>query len=82
MKLFPLHPHPPPIKPHHVPISKTDFTPITDDTWDLTLLKVIAQIDGIKDVSRIAHSADVAINLTKIALQHLLYYDSVLMLDL
>jgi hypothetical protein len=82
MKLFPLHPHPPPVKLHHVPISKTDFGPITDDTWDLTLLKVIAQIDGIKDVRRIANTADVAPHLTKIALQHLLYYDSILMLDL
>lgn len=53
-----------------------------DDTWDLTMKKVIKQIDGIKDVRRIAHDADVALDLTKIALQHLLYYDSILMLDL
>ena len=82
MKLFPLHGHPPPVKLHQVPIPTVDLAPITDDTWDLTLLKVIAQIDGIKDVRRIAHSADVALDLTKIALQHLLYYDSILMLDL
>lgn len=82
MKLFPLHLHPPPVKLHHVPISKTDFTPITDDSWDLTLLKVISQIDGIRDVRRIAATADVAPHLTRIALQHLLYYDSILMLDL
>lgn len=44
--------------------------------------KVILQIDGIKDVRRIAHDADVALDLTKIALQHLLYYDSILMLDM
>jgi len=44
--------------------------------------KVILQIDGIKDVRRISHDADVALDLTKIALQHLLYYDSILMLDL
>ena len=53
-----------------------------DDTWDLTMKKVILQIDGIKDVRRIANDADVALDLTKIALQHLLYYDSILMLDL
>ena len=53
-----------------------------DDAWDLTMKKVILQIDGIKDVRRIANDADVALDLTKIALQHLLYYDSVLMLDL
>jgi hypothetical protein len=82
MKLFPIHRHPPPVKSWHVPISKMKFTEIMDDTWDLTMKKVIAQIDGIKDVRRIAHDADVALDLAKIALQHLLYYDSILMLDL
>lgn len=82
MKLFPIHSHPPPVRLHHVPISKTDFTTIIDDTWDLTVLKVISEIDGIKDVRTIATIADVAPHLTKIALQHLLYYDSILMLDL
>jgi hypothetical protein len=82
MKLFPMHKHPPPVKSWHVPISKINFTDIMDDTWDLTMKKVIPHIDGIKDVRRIAHDADVALNLTKIALQHLLYYDSILMLDL
>ncbi|PMD38429.1 nitrogen permease regulator 2 [Hyaloscypha variabilis F] len=82
MKLFPIHRHPPPVKSWHVPISKMKFAEIIDDTWDLTMKKVIAQIDGIKDVRRISHDADVALDLTKIALQHLLYYDSILMLDL
>ena len=82
MKLFPIHKHPPPVKSWHVPISKIKFADIMDDTWDLTMKKVILQIDGIKDVRRIANDADVALDLTKIALQHLLYYDSILMLDL
>jgi len=82
MKLFPIHPHPPPVKSWHVPISKMKFHTIIDDTWDLTLQKVISHIDGISDVRRISHSADVALDLTKIALQHLLYYDSIIMLDL
>jgi hypothetical protein len=82
MKLFPIHRHPPPIKAWHVPISKIKFAEIIDDTWDLTMKKVINHIDGIKDVRRIAHDADVALDLTKIALQHLLYYDCILMLDI
>lgn len=44
--------------------------------------KVIKHIDGIKDVRRIAHDANCALDLTKIALQHLLYYDCILMLDI
>jgi len=82
MKLFPIHKRPPPVKAWQVPITKVRFVEVTDDTWDLTLKKVIAHIDGIKDVRRIAHDADVALDLTKIALQHLLYYDSILMLDI
>ncbi|KAF4629465.1 hypothetical protein G7Y89_g8683 [Cudoniella acicularis] len=82
MKLFPIYKHPPPVKAWHVPISKMKFSSIIDDTWDLTMKKVILQIDGIKDVRRIAHDADVALDLAKIAVQHLLYYDSIIMLDL
>jgi len=82
MKLFPIHKHPPPVKPWQVPITKIKFAEVMDDTWDLTMKKVVAHIDGIKDVRRIAHDADVAPDLTKIALQHLLYYDSILMLDI
>jgi nitrogen permease regulator 2-like protein len=82
MKLFPIYRHPPPVKSWHVLIAKMKFAEIMDDTWDLTMKKVIQEIDGIKDVRRIAHDADVALNLTKIALQHLLYYDSILMIDI
>lgn len=82
MKFFPFHRTPPPVKSWHVPISKIKFADVMDETWDLTMKKVIEKIDGIKDVRRIAHDADVALDLTKIALQHLIYYDSILMLDL
>ncbi|KAH8597472.1 nitrogen permease regulator 2-domain-containing protein [Bisporella sp. PMI_857] len=82
MKLFPKHPRPPPVKPWHVPIAKLRFADVTDDTWDLTMMEVIRQIDGIRDVRRIAREADVALDLATSAFQHLLYYDSILMLDM
>ncbi|CAG8982354.1 hypothetical protein HYALB_00005356 [Hymenoscyphus albidus] len=82
MKLFPLYTPPPPVKSWHVPISKTKFDSVTDATWDLTMIRILPHIDGIKDVRRIAHDADVSLPLTKLALQHLLYYDSILMVDL
>lgn len=82
MKLFPYRKHPPPVKSWHVPVAKIKLAEMVDDAWDLTMKKVMAQMDGIKDVRRIAHDADVALDLTKLALQHLLYYDSILLLDL
>lgn len=82
MKLFPHHRTPPEVKGWHVPVAKMKFADIVDPTWDLTLQKVIAHIDGVSDVRRIAFQADVSLDLTKIALRHLLYYDTILLLDM
>jgi hypothetical protein len=82
MKLFPHHPNPPEVKGWHVPVAKTKFSDIVDPTWDLTLQKVIAKIDGVSDVRRIAHAASVSLDLAKTALRHLLYYDTILLLDI
>ncbi|KOS19702.1 Nitrogen permease regulator 2 -like protein [Escovopsis weberi] len=82
MKLFPYHPEPPLVKGWHVPVAKTKFADIIDPTWDLTLTKVISKIDGVSDVRRIAHEAAVSLDLAKNALRHLLYYDTILLLDI
>jgi nitrogen permease regulator 2-like protein len=82
MKLFPHHTTPPVVKGWHVPVAKMKFSDVVDPTWDLTLQKVIAQIDGVSDVRRIAWAADVSLDLAKLALRHLLYYDTILLLDM
>lgn len=82
MKLFPNHSTPPIVKGWHVPIPKTKFADIVDPTWDLTLQRVISKIDGVSDVRRIAHAASVSLDLAKMALRHLLYYDTILLLDI
>ncbi|PSR79672.1 nitrogen permease regulator 2 [Coniella lustricola] len=82
MKLFPHHRTPPDVKGWHVPVAKMKFADVVDPTWDLTLQKVIAHIDGVSDVRRIAFAADVSLDLTKLALRHLLYYDTILLLDM
>ncbi|CAN8101045.1 unnamed protein product [Discula destructiva] len=82
MKLFPHHRTPPPVKGWHVPVAKMKFADILDPTWDLTLQKVIAHIDGVSDVRRIAAAADVSLDLAALALRHLLYYDTILLLDM
>lgn len=81
MKLFPSHPNPAPVKSWYCPLAKIKFASIVDDTWDITMLKIIPFIDGINDVRRIAVLADVSLELTKIAIEHLLYYDAIMMLD-
>ncbi|KAH0444253.1 hypothetical protein CcaCcLH18_00478 [Colletotrichum camelliae] len=82
MKLFPHHATPPQVKGWHVPVAKMKFAEIVDPTWDLTMQKVVAHIDGVNDVRRIAWAADVSLDLAKLALRHLLYYDTVLLLDM
>ncbi|KAI0881302.1 nitrogen permease regulator 2 [Annulohypoxylon maeteangense] len=82
MKLFPYHASPPPVRGWHVPVPKMKLADIVDATWDLTLQKIIPHVDGVNDVRRIAWLADVSLPLTQIALQHLLYYDTVLLLDM
>ncbi|KAM0259946.1 hypothetical protein ACHAQJ_003038 [Trichoderma viride] len=82
MKLFPHHANPPAVKGWHVPVARTKFPEIVDPTWDLTLQKVVSKIDGVSDVRRIAHEASVSLDLAKIAIRHLLYYDTILLLDI
>lgn len=82
MKLFPHHDNPPVVRGWHVPVAKMKLADIVDPTWDLTLQRVIAHIDGVSDVRRIAWAADVSLDLTKLALRHLLYYDTILLLDM
>jgi hypothetical protein len=82
MKLFPHHMNPPAVQGWHVPVAKTKFNDIIDPTWDITLQKVVAKIDGVSDVRRIAHEASVSLDLAKIAIRHLLYYDTILLLDI
>jgi len=82
MKLFPHHPTPPDVKGWHVPVAKMKLADAVDATWDLTLQKIVAHIDGVSDVRRIAFLADVSLGLARAALRHLLYYDTILLLDL
>jgi nitrogen permease regulator 2-like protein len=82
MKLFPHYAAPPLVKGWHVPVARMRFADVVDATWDLTLQKVIAQIDGVSDVRRIAWAADVELDLAQLALRHLLYYDAIILLDI
>ena len=82
MKLFPYQPPPPAVRGWHVPVPKVKLTEIVDPTWDLTLQKIVPHVDGVNDVRRVAWLADVSLPLCQVALRHLLYYDTILLLDM
>ncbi|MCJ1309761.1 Nitrogen permease regulator 2 [Agyrium rufum] len=83
IKLFPLYPQPPPIRPHHVPLLTVSLSGYADrDNWDLTLLRIIPFIDGVNSVRRIADLADAEPKLVRKALEHLAYYGCIVLLDI
>ncbi|KAF2222642.1 nitrogen permease regulator 2-domain-containing protein [Elsinoe ampelina] len=80
--LFPTRKPPPSIQNHHVPLSVARFGSLQTSAWDLTIQQVIPHINGIHSVARIAQLADTDISLTRRAVQHLVYYDCLLLLDI
>ncbi|KAF2429410.1 nitrogen permease regulator 2 [Tothia fuscella] len=81
LKLFPTLPPPAPIYAWHVPLSTVQLSTFTTSS-DLTLTRIVPYIDGVCSVAQIAELADTDLSLTRKAVQHLLYYGCVLLLDI
>ncbi|KAL8780302.1 MAG: hypothetical protein Q9213_006526 [Squamulea squamosa] len=82
IKLFPTYPPPPPLYPYQVPLSTVRLESLTDPNWDLTMLRVLPYIDGINSVKQISLLADADYKLVRKAIEHLLYYGCLLLLDI
>jgi len=82
IKLFPTLPDPAKVKPWHVPLLTVRIETMVDETWDLTMLRIIPFINGVHSVKKIAVLADADLKLTKKCIKHLLYYGCVLLLDI
>ena len=82
LKLFPTYPPPPPISPHHVPLSTVRLESLTDSNWDLTMLLILPYINGLNSARQIALLADADYKLVRKAIAHLLYYGCVILLDI
>lgn len=82
MKLFPTYAAPHPVRAWHVPLSTARLSTLFDPSWDLTVARVAARINGVSSVAVIAQQADVDIDLTREAIAHLQYYGCILLLDI
>ncbi|KAK7540143.1 nitrogen permease regulator 2 [Phyllosticta citricarpa] len=92
LKLFPTRLPPAPVHGWHVPLLTIDLEMYTSPSAktnrcatlssDLTLTRILPFIDGINSVASIAQLADTDLGLTRKAIQHLLYYDTVVLLDI
>ncbi|PVI06762.1 nitrogen permease regulator 2 [Periconia macrospinosa] len=82
LKLFPTRPPPPPIYAHTVPLLTMSLSTLSRPlSSDLTLARILPHINGINSVSHIAQFADTDLSLTRKAIQHLVYYNCLVLLD-
>lgn len=84
LKVFPTLSPPAPVQAWHVPLLTVDLDSFSSPqiSSDLTMMRVLPLIDGVKSVYHIAEEADADLGLTRKAIQHLVYYGCVLLLDL
>ncbi|KAK1161379.1 GATOR complex protein NPRL2 isoform X1 [Acipenser oxyrinchus oxyrinchus] len=70
------------VQEYDVPV----FTECKDEffrsQWDLTILQILAYIDGFRHIQKISAEADVELNLVRIAVQNLLYYGVVTLVSI
>ena len=81
VKLFPTYPPPPPLLPHQVPLATVNLDALKDDSWDLTMLRILPYVDGINSLKQIALRADADYKLARKAVEHLVYYGCVMLID-
>ncbi|GHJ86165.1 hypothetical protein NliqN6_2567 [Naganishia liquefaciens] len=82
LKLFPFYPNPAVVEDWHVPVPLIDFNKVKDDNWDITAQRVSEHINGVNHVSRIAELADADIDCVRLCVQHFLYYQVIMMIDI
>lgn len=82
IKLFPSYPPPPVLKPHYVPLATVKLEELRDPNWDLTMLRILPWLDGVNSIRKISRKADADYKLVKKAVEHLLYYGCVTLLDI
>jgi hypothetical protein len=83
LKLFPTRPPPPPILAHQVPLLTISISSLQQPvSSDLTLNRILPYVNGINSISHIAQLADTDLSLTRRAIQHLVYYGCLILLDI
>eukprot|EP01091_Cochliopodium_minus_P009908 TRINITY_DN2542_c2_g2_i1.p1 TRINITY_DN2542_c2_g2~~TRINITY_DN2542_c2_g2_i1.p1 ORF type:complete len:269 (+),score=69.06 TRINITY_DN2542_c2_g2_i1:1076-1882(+) len=70
------------IRDEDVPIPVVDLKGEDWSTVDLTLNKIIPHIDGSTEILSISRLSNVSLSLVKKAIQHLLYYNFIIVVDL
>ncbi|GAA5871603.1 hypothetical protein JCM8547_007095 [Rhodosporidiobolus lusitaniae] len=81
LALFPFYANPPKCKLWDVPIAVAPLDQMKSYAWDVTLYNTCTYIDGVNTVKRIAELAAVDLYLVRQCIQHLVYYNAVIIVD-
>lgn len=82
IKLFSRYPHPRKVKDWHVPVPLMSLKELVSDNWDLTMQRVVPYIDGLSSIRRISQNSDVDPTLVAKCLEHLVYYNCLMITDI
>lgn len=82
IRLFPQYSQPQKVKDWQVPLPLLPLKKMVDSNWDLTVQRVIPHIDGIASVKQISERSDVDPLLVAKCVQHLLYYNCLILTDI
>ncbi|XP_077459122.1 GATOR1 complex protein NPRL2 isoform X2 [Stigmatopora argus] len=82
LKLIPLRDDPPVVQDYDVPVFIQNIDHFINSQWDLTTQQILPYIDGFRHVQKISAEADVELNIVRIAVQNLLYYDIVTLVSI
>ncbi|KZS91590.1 NPR2-domain-containing protein [Sistotremastrum niveocremeum HHB9708] len=82
LKLYPFYPNPPRVDDWSVPLAFINLAERIEPNWDITVARVCGAIDGVRYVKKIAKDVDVDDRLCREALEHLLYYRCIMLVDI
>ncbi|KAF8606956.1 NPR2-domain-containing protein [Ceratobasidium sp. AG-I] len=82
LKIFPFYPNPPAVHDWDVPVALINIEKRMDENWDLSMARVVKYVDGVNHVKKIAELADVDLDLGRLCVQHLLFYQCIIMTDI
>lgn len=70
------------VQEYDVPVFTKNKDHFIKSQWDLTTQQILPFVDGYRHIQKISAEADVELNLVRIAVQNLLYYDVVTLVSI
>ena len=62
---------------YQIPVLLFDISQNVTDQWDISVIRVLAYINGVNSIEQIAAAADMDLSICRQSIQHLLYVHSI-----